>query len=69
VPCHVPNVDGQIDLSLMVVLIRFCCMLCGQYIVAIILICDICSKGWHMGCLMPPLEKVLIKKWFCPWCT
>ncbi len=29
-PCHLPNVDGQVDPSLTVVLVGLSCMLCGQ---------------------------------------
>jgi hypothetical protein len=32
---------------------------------ATMLICDWCSRRRHMGCLMPPLKKILVKKWFC----
>jgi len=43
-----------------------CIMLCGQSLRAtIMLICDQCCRGWHMGCLIPPLEEVPIDKWFC----
>ncbi len=45
-------------------------MLCGQALGATtMLICDKCFRGWHMGCLMPPMEEMLVDKWFCPWCT
>jgi hypothetical protein len=41
-------------------------MLCGQSLgVTIMLIYDQCCQGWHMGCLIPPLEEVPIDKWFC----
>jgi hypothetical protein len=33
---------------------------------SIVLICDWCSRGWHMGCLMPPLGEIWIEKWFGP---
>ncbi len=69
-PCPLPNVDDQIDPSLIMVLASLRCMLYGQSLgVTIMLICDNCSQGWHMGCLMPPLEEVLIGKWFYLWCT
>ncbi len=55
-PCHFPHVDGSIDLFLTIVPTRFHCMLCGQAVgAATMLICDPCSKGWHMGYFMPPL--------------
>jgi len=28
------------------------------------LICDWCSKGWHMGCLVPHWKKYLLKNGF-----
>lgn len=55
--CHFPNMNGQIDPSLVVVLIGLWCKLCGQ---SSLLICDQCSKRWHMGCLMWPLEELLV---------
>jgi hypothetical protein len=66
-PCHFPNVDGQIDPSLVVVLVGLRCMLCEQVSrTTTILICDKCSRGWHIGCFMPPMIEMLIGKWFCP---
>jgi hypothetical protein len=47
------------DPSLAMVLASLRCMLCGQVLeAAIMLICDKCFGGWHMGCLMPPMEEV-----------
>ncbi len=70
VSCHLPNVDGQIDPSLMVVPIGLHCVLCGQFVgVASMLMCDWWSKGWYMGCLTLHLDKVLVGKWFGLWCT
>jgi hypothetical protein len=67
VPCHFPHVDGSIDPFLRIVPTRFRCMLCGQAMgVATMLICDRCSKGWHMGCFTPALHEVSVDKWFCP---
>jgi hypothetical protein len=68
--CHLPNVDGQIDPSLAMIPIGLWCMSCGQYFgTTIMLICDQCSWGWHMGCFMPLVEEVLVGKlWFCFWC-
>jgi hypothetical protein len=43
--CHLLHIDGQVHLSLIIVPTRLCCMLCGQSMrVAIMLICDKCSK-------------------------
>jgi len=69
-PCHLPNVDGQMDSSLVVFLASLRCMLCGQASrVAIMLICDKCFQGGHMVCLVPPMEEVPFGKWFCLRCT
>jgi hypothetical protein len=69
-PCHLPNVDGQMDPSLVVVPAGLRCMLCGQASrAAIMLICDKCFQGWHMGCLVPPMEEMPFGKWFCLRCT
>jgi hypothetical protein len=39
--CHLPHVDGQVDSSLIIVIIELCCMLCKQFTwVTIMLICD-----------------------------
>jgi hypothetical protein len=69
-PCHLPNLDGQMDPCLAVVPTGLQCMLCGQALrAAAMLICDKCSRGWHIGCLMPQMEEVLVRKWIAPWCT
>jgi hypothetical protein len=59
-------VGGQINPSLAIVRTRLCCILYIWIIygAAIILICDQCSKGWHMGCFMPPLEATLLENGF-----
>lgn len=55
--CHFPNMNGQIDPSLVVVLVGLWCKLCGQSSrIVIMLICDQCFKRRHMWCLMPPLD-------------
>ncbi len=64
-PCHFPNVDDQMDPSLIMVLVGLQCMLCGQALrAATMLICDKCFPSWHMGCHMPPIEEMLVGKWF-----
>ena len=32
------------------------------------LLCDRCDQGYHMDCLVPPLDEVPIEDWFCPQC-
>ncbi len=69
-PNHFSNVDGQIDPFLDVVLIGLLCMLCGQSLrIATMLICNQCSRGWHMGCFMALMKEMLVGKWFCPQCN
>ncbi len=33
------------------------------------LVCDYCSKGWHMGCLTPPLVEIPTSDWVSSQCT
>jgi hypothetical protein len=66
-PCHLPNVDGQMDQSLSIVPTGLGYMLCGQALgIATMLICDKCSQGWHMGCMMPTMEEMPFGKMFLP---
>jgi hypothetical protein len=30
------------------------------------LVCDHCSRRWHMACRTPPFVKVPIGDWVCP---
>ncbi len=51
-PCHLPNVDGRVDPSLAVIRAGLRCMLCGSRGGAThMLVCDRCSRGWHMVCM------------------
>jgi cbb3-type cytochrome oxidase cytochrome c subunit len=69
-PCHLPNVDGTVDPSLAVVRVGLRCMLCGSKGgAAHMLVCDRCSRGWHMTCMIPPMDVVPIGRWVCPRCT
>ncbi len=62
-PCHLPNVDGQVDPSLAIILIGLWYMLCGQSIgTTTMLVCDRCLRRWHMECLTLPLDQVLVGK-------
>jgi len=68
VPCHLPNVDGIVDPSLAVVWAGLRCMLCGSRGgVAHMLVCDSCSRGWHMA-RMTPLMDVPARRWVCVCC-
>ncbi len=49
-PCHLPNVDGIVDPSLVVIWAGLKCMLCGSRGGAThMLVCDRCSRGWHVA--------------------
>jgi len=68
-PCHLMNVDGTVDLSLMRPDPEYPCRHCGlpdNY--NKMLICDACNQGYHMYCLSPPLVSVPESTWFCPVC-
>jgi hypothetical protein len=30
------------------------------------LVCDRCSRGWHMACVTPPMDVVPARQWVCP---
>nr|XP_015193913.1 PREDICTED: PHD and RING finger domain-containing protein 1 isoform X3 [Lepisosteus oculatus] len=34
-----------------------------------LLLCDGCDAGYHMECLVPPLDAVPVEEWFCPECA
>jgi hypothetical protein len=68
-PCHLPNVDDTVDPRIAVVPAGLKCMLCGlASSAATMLICDSSSRGWHISCLTPPLERIPYGQWFCPRC-
>lgn len=68
-PCHLPNIDGNLDPNLSVTSINLKCMLCGRAQgAATMILCDVCSTGWHMQCLTPPLDRIPTDRWLCPRC-
>ena len=69
VPCHLPNIDGNVDPNLSVIPASLNCMLCGRaQEAATMILCDICSTGWHMRCLTPPLDQIPTRRWVFPRC-
>ncbi|BBN03868.1 hypothetical protein Mp_3g00200 [Marchantia polymorpha subsp. ruderalis] len=69
-PCQLSNVDGTMDPSLAIVRVGLRCMLCGSVgHAARMLVCDRCSRGWHMSCLTPPIDVIPVGRWVCPRCT
>ncbi len=46
------------------------CTVCGSAErEARMVLCDWCDRGFHMGCLNPPLRRVPRRDWFCPLCS
>lgn len=69
-PCHLPNIDTAMDLSLLKVGEDHACQVCqrtdGE---SVMLLCHHCASGYHTYCLQPPLEQVPLGIWLCPVCT
>jgi hypothetical protein len=69
-PCHLPHIDGTIHPSTSHISIGLKCQLCGSpKHAATMVICDVCSTGWHLECLTPPLSEVPVGHWSCPECV
>jgi hypothetical protein len=69
-PRHLSNVDGIVDPSLAVIRADLRCMLCGSRNgIAHMLVCDKCSRGWHMVCMIPLMDVVPDGRWVRPCCT
>lgn len=69
--CHLPDIDGAIDLTMAFVDDDLECQGCGspQY-EAEMLVCDNCLEGWHIWCLSSPLARVPPEDepWLCGKC-
>jgi hypothetical protein len=57
-----PNMDSQFDPSFVVVLIGYMLYWQSMGVFKSMLFCDQCFRGWHMGCLMPPLNEMIVGK-------
>lgn len=69
-PCHLLHIDGQIDTSSSQISAGLKCVLCGSAKCAsTMVLCDICSTGWHTDCSTPPLQEILVGQWVCPKCV
>jgi hypothetical protein len=69
-PCHLPHIDGTVHLGTSHISAGLRCRLCGSAKrAAIMVIYDICSTGWHLECLIPPLLEVPVGQWSCPECV
>jgi transposase InsO family protein len=69
-PCHLPNLDGEIDPLLAGVDASTCCEVCTfPHHEAQMLLCDICNAGYHTYCLKPALSSIPEGYWLCPECV
>ena len=69
-PCHLPDIDGQVDSRRAYVPADWACQKCGRADGEDrMLICDGCTQGWHLECLPKPLGSVPDGDWWCPRCT
>jgi transposase InsO family protein len=67
--CHLPHIDGTIYPELARPSADLMCEKCGYPDDdGVMLLCDICSRGWHTYCLQPPLVKPPAGDWICPHC-
>jgi hypothetical protein len=68
-PCHLPGLDSSIDPVLAFDSSTVCEVCCKERPIALLLLCDVCNKGWHTQCLQPPLSAVPAGTWICPPCA
>ena len=69
-PCHLPNLDTQLRPSMAVPDKHLACEVCNFAVPEnTMLLCDVCSTGWHTHCLNPPFTAIPEGNWICPRCT
>eukprot|EP00775_Hariotina_reticulata_P015002 gene15002-biopygen438 len=69
-PCHLPGIDSSIDPRLAEDIEETVCEVCGtDEQEDKLLLCDLCTLGFHTFCLTPPLEAVPEGVWLCPICV
>ncbi len=70
-PCNLLHIDGTIDPLLLEDVEAIMCEVCGTDDHSdVLLLCDICSSGYHTYCLQPPLDQVPDEDyWLCPTCV
>eukprot|EP00775_Hariotina_reticulata_P015009 gene15009-biopygen493 len=69
-PCHLPGIDSNIDPRLAEDIEEAVCEVCGtDEQEDKLLLCDLCTLGFHTFCLTPPLEAVPEGVWLCPICV
>jgi hypothetical protein len=66
-PCHLLHIDGMVHPGTSHISAGLKCRLCGSpKRAATMVICDVCSTGWHLEYLTPPLLEVPVGQWSCP---
>jgi hypothetical protein len=70
-PCHLPDIDPQIDWSLGKPPAEAVCERCGGDDTerqGQLIFCDNCNSGWHLGCHQPQLSRQPAGVWACRPC-
>jgi len=68
-PCHLPGIDGTLDLALQGEDQDAECEGCGlKDDEANFMFCEGCNQGWHCYCCVPPLARVPVGDFICPRC-
>ena len=69
-PCHLPDIDPEIDVTLQRPDEWLPCEVCGTDDEPHkTLLCDNCGTGWHFYCLDPPVGRAPPGAWICPRCS
>jgi hypothetical protein len=70
-PCHLPDIDLQIDWSLSKPPAAAVCERCGgddSEQQGKLIFCDNCNGAWHLGCHQPRLNRTPPGTWVCQPC-
>jgi len=68
-PCHLQGISAAIDPRLTEDTDMVLCEVCGtDEQEDKLILCDICTKGYHLFCLTPVLKSVPDNHWLCPSC-
>jgi hypothetical protein len=61
VVCHLSHIDGHINNTLSHISTGLKCVLHGsaKHVVTMVL-CDVCFTSWHIECLNPPFQEILV---------
>ena len=69
-PCHLPGIDGTIQLGLSPIPKEAPCVVClSPAGFKRSIVCDGCDAVYHMACLSPVMKTVPAGVWHCPGCV